>query len=157
MAKYLIHNVSVTFRRMWDSVSFFYFLQYCSQSWVCFKKTKIKHCSELCLHPCANTFFFLLVFVAFWNLIFTTFCLKKRQVKCSLEKKMVTVRDLITVTYRNWVSKRPGMNVFVMEIGTFLEHVNSWYGAIALETGLDVISHFFRLVWERNTRWKNSK
>lgn len=38
---------------------------------------------------------------------------------------MVTVRDLITVTYRNWVSKRPGMNVFVMEIGTFLEHVNS--------------------------------
>ena len=28
-----------------------------------------------------------------------------------------------------------------MEIGTFLEHLNSWYIAVAL----DVISHFFRL------------
>ena len=43
-----------------------------------------------------------------------------------LEKeRMVTIRDLITVTYRNWVSKRLGMNVFVMEIGNFLERLNS--------------------------------
>lgn len=65
---------------------------------VCFKKIEIKHCSELCLCSCANTFFFLLVFVNIWNLIFITLCLKKRQVKMQLEKeKMVTVRDLITV------------------------------------------------------------
>lgn len=43
-----------------------------------------------------------------------------------LEKeRMVTLRDLITVTYCNWVSERLGMNTFVMEIGTFLEHLNS--------------------------------
>ena len=60
---------------------------------VCFKKIKIKHCSELCPHSWANTFFFLLVFVNILNLIFITFCLKKRQVKMQLEKeKMVTVK-----------------------------------------------------------------
>lgn len=58
-----------------------------------FKKIKIKHCSELCPHSWANTFFFLLVFVNILNLIFITFCLKKRQVKMQLEKeKMVTVK-----------------------------------------------------------------
>ena len=58
-----------------------------------FKKIKIKHCSELCPHSWANTFFFLLVFVNILNLIFITFCLKKRQVKMHLEKeKMVTVK-----------------------------------------------------------------
>lgn len=64
---------------------------------VCFKKIKIKHCSELRLRSCANIFFFLLFFVNIWNLIFITLCLKKRQVKMQLEKeKLVTVRDLIT-------------------------------------------------------------
>lgn len=43
-----------------------------------------------------------------------------------LEKeKMVTIRGQITVTYHNWVSKNLGMNVFIMEIGPFLELLNS--------------------------------
>lgn len=43
-----------------------------------------------------------------------------------LEKeKIVTIRGQITVTYHNWVSKKLGMNVFIMEIGPFLELLNS--------------------------------
>lgn len=67
---------------------------------MCFEKTKIKHCRELSLHSCADTFFFLSGFVSFGNLEFLTLCLKMSQVKMQLEiEKMVIIRVLLTGTY----------------------------------------------------------
>lgn len=55
---------------------------------VCFKKTKIKHCSELCLHPCENTFLFLLCEVLKSNIYFIVFG-KKTGYNAAWGKKMV--------------------------------------------------------------------
>lgn len=116
-----------------------------SKARVCFRKTKIKHWSELYLHSCANAFLFLLVCVNFWNLIFISLCSKNDRLNAAWKKED---GNLNSFNYNDllYLGQQETRNDCICTGNrTLLQHLNNLHCAIALEIQLDVISHFFRV------------